>query len=121
MNIDIKYLRPYNIIYVSCVGELYTPRDAFHIRRKVLAFAEQNSCQKFIYDFRKATLIDSFLDIYNFGENTQLMDVEKKFKIAILFAEEAEKHEFVEKVFIEKNYNIRCFPNEVNAFGWLVN
>ena len=89
------------------------------VMRQAKLILEQHSCNLILYDLRDTKIVDGILATYDTGDQATRLGFDYRFKAAILYSQDKEKHAFVETVMVNRGYRVRAFTDESEAIGWL--
>ena len=116
---EVEYLDEHDIVRICWHGPFSGPRDAPVMMAQARPVIEEHSCTRILYDFRDTEIEDSTLGTYMTGDKAAELGFDWKFKAAVIFSEDEEKHAFVETVMVNRGYRIRVFRDESEGISWL--
>jgi hypothetical protein len=120
MDIDIKYIKKENYLYLTLSGKLIFDRTILEDQTLPQAIKEYN-CLKIIIDIRELDIfIGSFLDKYAIGEYFgYLTQPPQKIKTAIL-AKDDFIDDFISLVAKNRGAFFEAFSDKEKAVNWLL-
>ena len=102
------------------VNGILNSRIAIEIGERALAFAKEQGCKKFLFDYREARVVESTTGIYY---NPTLMVKSgfdpNMYQVAILYIHDEADYMFWETVARNKGYVARVFKRMDEALAWL--
>ena len=107
------------IIHVK--GELRRPDDSITIQKFVRDFYIEQGCCRFLIDMRQAQIIGEKMDTFSIG--TIPVDTDQKMKktphkVALVYSSTSVDEIFLEKVAVNRGYNLKVFTKIDKAIEW---
>jgi hypothetical protein len=107
------------IIHVK--GELRRPDDSITIQKFVRDVYIKQGCCQFLIDMRQAQIIGETTDTFSIG--TIPVDTDKKMKkaphkVALVYSSTSVDEIFLEKVAVNRGYNLKVFTKIDKAIEW---
>ncbi|WP_321389134.1 hypothetical protein [uncultured Desulfuromusa sp.] len=115
----IRYLENYRIIRVAFFGVLHGMDNFVPMMKDLIATIEEHSCFRMLFDLRKTRITDDYMELFNVGINASEYGYKRDYKTAILFSDDEQKFNVLEKILTERSYDLQLFRNENAALIWL--
>ncbi len=121
----MKYTTKFDKVNEICIirvkGELRRPDDSIAIQKFVRNVYIEKGCCRYLIDMRQAQIIGGKEDTFSIGIIPVDTDLKMKMtphKVALVYSSTNVDEIFLEKVAVNKGYNIKVFTKIDKAIEW---
>ncbi|MFQ5598015.1 MAG: hypothetical protein ACE5GK_08195 [Nitrospiria bacterium] len=119
MDYEISISEDKSHVYVR-VYKPITRALAFEFNRKMVVQAQEYGIDKFLFDVRDATNVESTLNNYLIAyEDAEKVGFTRSEKFAVVHSLKDKSHDFIMTVARNAGYNLRLFTHHQDALEWL--
>lgn len=118
MSYDVQFDADKGIVYTVASG----PMDADYAAEfavEAIKIAEENNCEKFLFDVRGAVITELAAGISQFALNLEKLGSKKSHIIAIVYESDEKDLKFFEATFKSQGFNVSLFNDLDQAIAWL--
>lgn len=120
MEFTTEYDDVNGICIVRVVGKHKRPDDSLVLQQFARDFGSERGCLRFLFDMTKAEIIGGTMDAFETGTVPVDPDYQQtKQKIALLYSNVVQLHQFMEDVAVNRGYQLRVFDQFDEAIEWL--
>ena len=119
MSWSVHYVSELKIISVTTSG-VFTPEVNVEILKEILTKSAEFECNYVLIDHRKSEISFSFLEIHGLPALYDRFEVERKYKVAVVFKEVTRDDKFFQDVCRNRGFNYKVFDDYDAGLNWLL-